>query len=119
MTRTTPELMTSLPEGSIFVFGSNASGQHGGGAALVAARNFGAEWGVGEGLAGQSYGLPTMEGREAFERAAARFVAYAEQHPELTFWLTKVGCGIAGYAEAEVRDWFAATPPNVVKPPGW
>jgi len=60
-----------------------------------------------------------MEGREAFERAAARFVAYAEQHPELTFWLTKVGCGIAGYAEDEVKGWFAHTPPNVVKPAGW
>lgn len=119
MTRTTPERLTSLPEGNIFVFGSNAGGQHGGGAAHTAVRSFGAEWGVGEGLAGQSYALPTMEGREAFEQAAARFVAYAGEHPELTFWLTKVGCGIAGYAEAEVRGWFAETPPNVVKPAGW
>lgn len=119
MTRTTPERITSLPEGEVFVFGSNAGGQHGGGAALVAARNFDAEWGVGEGPTGQTYALPTMEGPAAFEQAVARFVTHAREHPETTFWLTKVGCGIAGYAEDDVKGWFADTPSNVIKPPGW
>ena len=119
MTRTTPERISGLAEGEIFVFGSNASGQHGGGAARTAADLFGAEWGVGEGLTGQTYALPTMEGLAAFEQAAARFVAFAGEHPELTFLLTKVGCGIAGHDDDLVKVWFAETSPNVVKPPGW
>ncbi|MGJ9414136.1 hypothetical protein ACHAAC_15645 [Aeromicrobium sp. CF4.19] len=119
MTRTTPAKITELAEDEVFVFGSNASGAHGGGAALVAHRTFDAEWGVGEGLTGSTYALPTMEGPDAFRAAAERFVAVAREHPELTFLLTKVGCGIAGHAEDEVRPWFADTPPNVVKPAGW
>jgi hypothetical protein len=119
MTRTTPDLVRELGDGEIFVFGSNAGGLHGGGAARTAHQRFGAEWGVGEGLTGQTYALPTMEGVVAFAQAAARFVAYAAEHPELTFLLTKVGCGIAGHDEDVVRQWFTATPSNVVKPPGW
>ena len=119
MTRTTPDMITELADDEIFVFGSNASGAHGGGAALIAHRMFGAEMGVGEGLTGRTYALPTMEGPAAFQAAAERFVAFASEHPELTFLLTKVGCGIAGYAEDEVRPWFAETPSNVVKPAGW
>lgn len=117
--RTTPERIASLDPGEVFVFGSNASGQHGGGAAAIAHQRFGAQWGVGEGLSGRSYALPTMEGDESFRAAAGRFVRFAGEHPELTFLLTKVGCGIAGYAEDAVKEWFADTPPNVVKPPGW
>lgn len=116
---TTPERIDSLPEGSIFVFGSNASGNHGGGAARVALEKFGAIMDQGEGLQGQSYGLPTMEGPEALARAAARFLEFAVTRPDLTFYLTKVGCGIAGYAEDEVVPLFAKSPPNVIKPPGW
>lgn len=116
---TTPEKITELPEGSIFVFGSNATGAHGAGAAAVAVERFGAIWGQGEGLQGQSYALPTMEGREAFEAAAERFIEYARSRPDLRFYLTKVGCGIAGYAEETVATMFANTPDNVVKPAGW
>ena len=116
---TTPERLTELPEGSIFVFGSNESGAHGGGAARVALDRFGAIWGQGEGLQGQSYGLPTMEGFDALRGAAERFVTFAGEHPELRFYLTKVGCGIAGHDESDVAPLFDATPDNVVKPPGW
>lgn len=119
MTRTTPEEITELADDEVFVFGSNASGAHGGGAARVAHQRFDAEWGVGEGLTGRTYALPTMEGTDAFRAAAERFVAVAEEHPELTFLLTRVGCGIAGHDESVVRTWFADTPPNVVKPAGW
>lgn len=119
MTRTTPDMITELAEGEIFVFGSNRSGAHGGGAALIAHRLFGAEMGVGEGLTGRTYALPTMEGPAEMQAAAERFVAFAREHQELTFLLTKVGCGIAGYREDEVRPWFADTPANVVKPAGW
>lgn len=119
MIRTTPKKITELAEDEIFVFGSNATGAHGGGAALIAHQQFGAEWGVGEGLTGRTYALPTMEGPEAFRAAADRFLDVADQRPELTFLLTKVGCGIAGYHENQVSPWFADSPPNVVKPPGW
>lgn len=116
---TTPERLETLPDGSIFVFGSNADGAHGGGAARVAVERFGAVWGQGEGLQGQSYGLPTMEGLAALRAAAERFVGFARGRPDLRFYLTKVGCGIAGHEETEIAPFFADAPDNVVKPPGW
>lgn len=60
--RFTPDKITKLAPDEIFVFGSNLAGRHGGGAALTAMRLFGAEWGKGEGLQGQSYAIPTMQG---------------------------------------------------------
>ncbi len=119
MKLTTPERLTSLPPNNIFVFGSNIHGMHEGGAARIAYRRFGAEWGVGEGLVAQTYALPTMEGPLAFEAASRRFIAMAATRHDLTFWLTKVGCGIAGYDERQVKHWFAAAPLNVIKPPRW
>ncbi|GAB3567670.1 A1S_2505 family phage non-structural protein [Spelaeicoccus albus] len=117
--RVTPDRISELAPGEIFVFGSNAAGTHGAGAALVAYEKFGAEWGVGAGLTGRTYALPTMGGRSELQREAAAFVDFAGRHPELTFYLTKVGCGIAGYTEEEVAPLFAGTPPNVIKPAGW
>jgi len=119
MTRTTPSNLESLPANAVFVFGSNREGQHGGGAAYTALIHFGAVTGIGEGLWGQSYALPTMEGLDQLRLTAQRFIEYARSHPELEFWLTKVGCGIAGHIEDEVKPFFADTPPNVIKPPGW
>lgn len=80
--RTTPDLITALNPGEIFVFGSNAQGMHAGGAARFALEHFGAEWGVGEGLQGRSYAIPTMEGLDSLKLAVDRFVAFAGQHPE-------------------------------------
>lgn len=117
--RTTPDQIDHLEMTEIFVFGSNIQGAHGGGAARVAHQRFGAESGVGEGLTGQTYALPTMEGRDAFLAAAQRFIDFAASRPDLTFLLTKVGCGIAGYDESEVAAWFADTPANVIKPVNW
>lgn len=116
---TTPETLTSLPPNNVFVFGSNTEGRHDGGAAHAAFERFGAEWGRGEGLADQSYALPTMDGAEVFKAAVVRFLSFAGARPDLTFWLTKVGCGVAGYDERQVRRWFAAAPLNVIKPPRW
>ncbi|MBP5327909.1 MAG: hypothetical protein J6Y98_08370 [Bacteroidales bacterium] len=95
-----------LSENEIFVFGSNIQGMHGGGAAWYAHKNFGAEWGVGEGLTGRTYALPTMEGVASLKRAVDNFTACARQHPELTFLVTAVGCGIAGYKPQEVAPLF-------------
>lgn len=116
--RIAPEPITHLDEGEIFVFGSNIQGMHGGGAAWYANRNFGAEWGVGEGLTGRSYALPTMEGEASLRHAIEHFTACARQHPELTFLVTAVGCGIAGYTPQFVAPLFreAATLENVYLP---
>ncbi len=100
----------------MFVFGSNASGAHGGGAARFAYDRFGAVWGQSEGLQGQSYGIDTMSGLDVFEEQAARFIDFARQHPELTFLVTEVGCGIAGYRPEQVAGFFRGAPANVVLP---
>ena len=104
--RITPSHISALEPGEVFVFGSNIQGMHMGGAARVAMERFGAVWGVGEGLQGQSYALPTMEGIESLEKAVARFVEFARQHPELRFLITAVGCGIAGYTAEQVAPFF-------------
>lgn len=105
--RITPEHITSLGDNEIFVFGSNAQGMHGGGAAAAAMRQFGAVWGQGEGLQGQSYAIPTMGTLSETEAAVTRFVCFAQAHPELRFLVTRVGCGIAGYTPADIAPFFA------------
>jgi hypothetical protein len=105
----TPERITELRENEIFVFGSNLAGAHGGGAALLAYRKFGAVWGQGVGLQGQSYGIPTMHGGvESIRPYVDEFIAFAKQHPELTFLVTKIGCGIAGFSVGEIAPLFAS-----------
>ena len=105
----TPERITELRENEIFVFGSNLAGAHGGGAALLAYRKFGAVWGQGVGLQGQSYGIPTMHGGvEVIRPYVDEFIAFAKQHPELTFLVTKIGCGIAGFSVGEIAPLFAS-----------
>ncbi len=104
--RVASDRIATLGENEIFVFGSNIQGSHGGGAAWYAHKNFGAEWGVGEGLTGRTYALPTMEGPTSLKHAVDNFVACAKQHPELTFLVTAVGCGIAGYRPNEVAPLF-------------
>lgn len=105
-----------LEPDEVFVFGSNGSGAHGGGAALFAYQRFGAVWGQAEGLQGQSYGIDTMSGLDVFREQAGRFVGFAAQHPELRFLVTEVGCGIAGYRAEQVAGFFAGAPSNVVLP---
>lgn len=103
----TSENITSLKPGEIFVFGSNLSGSHGGGAARVAYRKFGAVWGQGVGLQGQSYGIPTMHGGVAeIKPYVDDFIAFAEAHPELKFYVTRIGCGIAGFKVRQIAPLF-------------
>ena len=121
-TNITPSQVNTLAEGEIFVFGSNIHGAHMGGAARVAMEKFGAIWGVGEGLQGRSYAIPTMEGLENIAPAVQRFTAFARQHQELRFLVTAIGCGIAGYRPEEIAPLFqdAAHLPNVYLPlPFW
>ncbi len=116
--RIASDRISSLGANEIFVFGSNIHGAHGGGAAWYAHKNFGAEWGVGEGLTGRTYALPTMEVKASMKKAVDNFINCAKQHPELTFLVTAVGCGIAGYTPSEVAPLFreAAMLKNVYLP---
>ena len=120
--RVTPEGITHLEKNEIFVFGSNLEGAHGGGAALMAYRKFGAVWGQGVGLQGQSYAIPTMQGGvETIAPYVDEFIDFARQHPELTFLVTRVGCGIAGFLDEEIAPLFAEAHKveNIVLPLGW
>ena len=104
----TPERISQLKPNEIFVFGSNLSGAHGGGAARLAYDRFGAVWGQGVGLQGQSYGIPTMHGGvDVIKPYVDEFVAFAKQHPEMKFFVTKIGCGIAGFTTEEMAPLFA------------
>ena len=120
--RTTPEFITELKPGEIFVFGSNLRGMHGGGAAYAAYRKFGAIMGQGVGLQGQSYAIPTMQGGvETIRPYVDEFIEFAKAHPELTFLVTRIGCGIAGFTDEEISPLFkkAHNIDNIVLPFGW
>lgn len=116
--RITPSYVNVLEENEIFVFGSNVQGLHAGGAAWVAMKKFGAIWGQGEGLQGNSYALPTMEGTVNMRKAVERFVKFAKEHSELKFFVTPIGCGIAGYNAEDVAPFFkeAVSLENVYMP---
>lgn len=104
----TPEFITELAEDEVFVFGSNLAGMHGGGAAATAHRCFGAVWGKGVGLYGQSYAIPTMQGGvKTVKPYVDKFIEFAKSHPELRFLVTKIGCGIAGFREEQIAPLFA------------
>jgi O-acetyl-ADP-ribose deacetylase (regulator of RNase III) len=105
--RYTPGRITHLNENEVFVFGSNLGGMHGGGAARTAYENFGAVWGEGVGHFGKTYAIPTMQGGvETIKPYVDEFIAYAAEHPELTFYVTRIGCGIAGFRDDEIAPLF-------------
>ena len=115
----TPDFITELKENEIFVFGSNLAGAHGGGAARVAYDHFGAVWGKGVGLHGRTYAIPTMQGGvETIAPYVNDFIAFASEHKEYKFLVTKIGCGIAGFRDADMAPLFAEAldVPNVVLP---
>ena len=104
----TPEFITELRPDEVFVFGSNLAGMHGGGAAYIAFKQFGAVMGCGVGLRGQSYAIPTMQGGvETIKPYVDDFIAFAKGHPELFFYVTRIGCGIAGFRDREIAPLFA------------
>ena len=118
----TPDFITHLKPNEIFVFGSNLAGHHGGGAARIALERFGAVYGQGVGLQGQSYAIPTMQGGvETIKPYVDEFIAFAAGHPGLTFLVTRIGCGIAGFTDEEIAPLFedAHLLPNVVLPRNW
>lgn len=105
----TPDYITGLNPDEVFVFGSNLAGMHGGGAARVAFRQFGTVMGCGVGLRGQSYAIPTMQGGvETIKPYVDDFITFAKSHPELFFYVTRIGCGIAGFKYKEIAPLFSA-----------
>lgn len=103
----TLERISRLEPDEIFVFGSNLQGMHGGGAARVAFDRFGAEWGNGVGLQGQSYAIPTMHGGvEAIKPYVDDFIKFARECDQNTFYVTRIGCGIAGFRDEEMAPLF-------------
>ena len=105
--RITPDYITSLKLNEIFVFGSNLAGMHGGGAARMARLHFGAVLGNGDGPQGQSYAIPTMQGGvETIQPYVDKFISYAKAHPEQTFLVTPIGCGIAGFMPDDIAPLF-------------
>lgn len=104
----TPAWIKELKENEVFVFGSNLGGFHAGGAARVAVDKFGAVWGQGVGLQGQSYAIPTMHGGvDVIKPYVDEFIAFAREHRDLKFLVTPIGCGIAGFAVEEIAPLFA------------
>lgn len=118
-------MIESLKTNEIFVFGSNLAGNHAGGAAFQAFRDFNAEWGTGEGLTGHCYAFPTMDNTmrpltmSQLKKIRTRFYKVVDQHPDMAFLLTKVGCGIAGFSEEKIQKLFVNAPKNIIKPKEW
>lgn len=115
----TPDFITELKPHEVFVFGSNKDGFHAGGAARLAVQKFGAIWGQGVGLQGQSYAIPTMQGGvDTIKPYVDEFIAFAKSHEELFFWVTRIGCGIAGFRDSDIAPLFkeALNLPNVALP---
>lgn len=103
----TPENITTLGEDDIFVFGSNLEGIHAGGAARVAYECFGAVMGQGSGPQGQSYAIPTMQGGvETIKPYVDEFIRLAREWDQNTFYVTRIGCGIAGFTDEEIAPLF-------------
>lgn len=115
----TSERITSLAENEIFVFGSNLVGAHGGGAARLAYERFGAVWGEGVGLHGQTYAIPTMQGGvDTIKPYVDEFIRFAKENTHLTFLVTRIGCGIAGFRDEEIAPLFtdAIDVTNIILP---
>ena len=108
--------ITELDQNEIFVFGSNGQGAHMGGAAATAVNKFGAVMGQAEGLQGQSYAIDTMDVVEVMNDQIHRFIEFVAKHPELTFYVTEIGCGIAGYTPDQVAPFFEKATYNVILP---
>lgn len=109
----------------IFVFGSNKAGRHGAGAAKFALDNRGAIYGNGFGLQGNSYAIPTKDTHlktlplSVIKQYVREFLIFAENHQELEFEVTRIGCGLAGYSDKDISPMFKDAPKNCFLPEGW
>ena len=120
--RTTRSFIQRLSPGEIFVFGSNLRGIHNGGAAYCAYRRFGAVMGQGVGLQGRSYAIPTMQGGvETIQPYVDDFIEFAKEHKDMTFLVTRIGCGMAGFDDEDMAPLFEYSHEinNIILPEGW
>ncbi len=110
---------------NIFVFGSNLAGVHGAGAALEAKEEWGAIYRRGKGRQGQSYGIPTKDSNlnslslSEIQRFVDEFIVYARNNSHLTFLITRIGCGLAGYRDSQIAPLFSKCPDNCNLPEEW
>lgn len=117
--------INELKNNQVFVFGSNLTGRHGKGAALIAAKNFYAKRGIGVGPTGNCYAIPTKDQKLntlslfSIEQYIFYFKEYAEDNPMLEFLVTKVGCGLAGYSDEQIAPLFLGSPDNCVFSENW
>lgn len=118
-------LYTLTRPNEVFVFGSNLAGRHGKGAALTARMQYGASYGVGIGLSGRSYAIPTKDHNlrtldiHQIKQYVDDFVVFAKSRPDLKFYITAIGCGLAGYRHEQIAPLFAGVPENCVLPNEW
>ena len=121
----TPEIITSLKSNEIFVFGSNEAGIHGAGAAAFAEKRLGAKRGQGFGRAGKTFAIPTKDWNietlplPVIEFYVHRFLEFAKPHNDYYFYVTKIGCGLAGLSISEIAPMFASwgkIPAHVILP---
>lgn len=109
----------------VFVFGSNLAGRHGKGAARVARFEFGARYGLGRGQYGRSFALPTKDERlvildlATIRAEVGSFIEHASHMRGDRFWVTRVGCGLAGYKDVQIAPMFRAAPANCSFPLEW
>ena len=122
----------TLPTGNeVFVFGSNLGGYHGKGAALVAKEKFGAQYKQGIGYmrdpktGAACYAIPTKDQRiltlplDVIRQHIDNFINFASEHPELQFFMTRVGCVLAGYSDADIAPLFQGATSNIIFPGQW
>lgn len=115
-------MASKLIDRNVFVFGSNLAGRHGKGAAKTALLHWGAIYGQGHGLQGSSYAIPTKDAKirtlplTEIAKYVIIFLDFADDHPELTFFVTAIGCGLAGYTPAHIAPLFRSVPDNVRLP---
>jgi hypothetical protein len=106
----------------VFVFASNRAGRHGRGSALHARRFYGAMQGIGEGRMGSAYAIPTKDeylkplSLLQIKAHVAKFLAYATEHPDVTFQVVAIGCGLAGYNPEHIAPMFVDAPTHVQLP---
>lgn len=109
----------------VLVFGANLAGRHGCGAARLAYDQYGACYGLGQGFYGNSYAIPTKDANlnvcslDLVRHYVDEFKTFAESHPEYQFWVTRVGCGLAGYTNDQIAPMFAGSPSNCDFPVEW
>jgi hypothetical protein len=116
---------TEPRNGEVFVFGSNLAGIHGAGAARLAEQRYGAVRGSGIGLCDRSYAIPTKDSQihtlslKAIKGFIAPFMRTVKIMPGTCFFMTRVGCGLAGYKDSDIAPMFKGCPDNVIFPEEW